>query len=225
MRLPARAPCWWRAPAPRWRSLGGGGLLARDPRPSLWAAACGGGRGAVLSPPAAPASGRAAAFWHPLRTLADARTPVRLVVDRAAVRRGDSVTVTIEVPAATRATLWTRGPGEPWQPAPVALDSLGRARRRLGPLQGDLYLRASSGGRSSAQVRVAVALPAFVAGLEPTARYPSYPCRPDEPLAPVSDTIPIPGGTVVLSIRAACVPVVPAAWRRGYSRAPLTGAG
>jgi len=105
----------------------------------------------VLFVAASPGAGRAAAFWHPLRTLADTRTPVRLAVDRATVRRGDSVTVTIEVPSATRATLWTRGPGEPWQPAPVTLDSLGHARRRLGPLQGDLYLRASSGGRRSAQ--------------------------------------------------------------------------
>ncbi len=202
-------------------------LLARDTRTSLLAATFAAALGAVLFLAAAPASGagRAAAFWHPLRTLADARTPVRLVVDRAAVRRGDSVTVTIEVPAATRATLWTRGPGEPWQPAPVALDSLGRARRRLGPLQGDLYLRASSGGRSSAQVRVAVALPAFVAGLELTARYPSYLGRPDEPLAPGADTIPIPEGTVILSSGAASVPLARAAWRRGDVRAALTVAG
>jgi len=200
-------------------ALAVGRLLARDTRTSLLAATFAAGLGAVLFLTAAPASGRAAAFWHPLRTLADARTPVRLVVDRAAVRRGDSVTVTIEVPAATRATLWTRGPGEPWQPAPVALDSLGRARRRLGPLQGDLYLRASSGGRSSAQVRVAVALPAFVAGLELTARYPSYLGRPDEPLAPGADTIPIPEGTVILSSGAASVPLARAAWRRGDVRA------
>src|SRR5437660_8642199 len=198
MRSPARAPCCWRAAAPGVAALG-----------------------AVLFLVAAPGAGRAAAFWHPLRTLADARTPVRLAVDRAAVRRGESITVTIDVPAATRATLWTRGPGEPWQPAPVALDSLGHARRRLGPLQGDLYLRASSGGRRSPQVRVAVALPAFVAGLELTARYPSYLGRPDEPLAPGGDTIPIPEGTVILSSGAASVPLARAAWRRGDVRAPL----
>ena len=103
----------------------------------------------------------------------------------------------------------------------MALDSLGHARRRLGPLQGDLYLRASSGGRRSAQVRVAVALPAFVAGLELTARYPSYLGRPDEPLAPGGDTIPIPEGTVILSSGAASVPLARAAWRRGDVRAPL----
>ena len=205
-------------------ALAVGRLLARDTRTSLLAATGVAGLGAVLFLVTAPPSGagRAAAFWHPLRTLADARTPVRLAVDRAAVRRGESITVTIDVPAATGATLWTRGPGEPWQPAPVALDSLGHARRRLGPLQGDLYLRASSGGRRSAQLRVAVALPAFVAGLELTARYPSYLGRPDEPLAPGGDTIPIPEGTVILSSGSASVPLARAAWRRGDVRAPLT---
>src|SRR2546427_3846010 len=81
---------------------------------------------------ALPISGRAAAFWHPLRTLAAARMPVRLWVDRATVRRGDSVTVTVQVPAASRATLWTRGPGEPWLAASLALDSVGRAVRQIG---------------------------------------------------------------------------------------------
>ena len=108
-----------------------GRLLARDTRTSLYAAAGVAVLGAALFVAASPGAGRAAAFWHPLRTLADTRTPVRLAVDRATVRRGDSVTATIDVPAATRATLWTRGPGEPWRPAPVTLDSLGHAQRRL----------------------------------------------------------------------------------------------
>src|SRR2546425_12900295 len=51
---------------------------------------------------------RSSDLWHPLRAMVDARAPVRLAVDRATVRRGDSVTVTLEVPAATRAILWTR---------------------------------------------------------------------------------------------------------------------
>ena len=198
-----------------------GRLLARDTRTSLYAAAGVAVLGAALFVAASPGAGRAAAFWHPLRTLADTRTPVRLAVDRATVRRGDSVTATIDVPAATRATLWTRGPGEPWRPAPVTLDSLGHAQRRLGPLQADLYVRASSGGRRSADVRVAVALPAFVAGLELTARYPAYLGRADEPLAPGADTIPVPEGTVILTSGAASVPLARAAWRRGDVRVPL----
>src|SRR3989454_3746373 len=114
----------------------------------------------------------------------------------ATVRRGDSVTVTLEVPAATRAILWTRGPGEPGRAAAIALDSLGRATRRLGPRESDLYLRASSGSRRSVERRVSVALPAFLAGLELTARYPEYLARPDEPLVPGPDLVAIPEGSV-----------------------------
>jgi len=188
----------------------------------LGAAALGG----ALFVASAPAAGRAAAFWHPLRTLAAARMPVRLWVDRATVRRGDSVTVTVQVPAASRATLWTRGPGEPWRAASLALDSVGRAVRRIGPLEADVFLRASSGGRSSAERRVTVALPAFVAALELTARYPAYLARPDEPLVPGGDTIPVPEGTVIVTSGAASVPLATVAWRQGgaVSRLAVTGA-
>src|SRR2546428_422019 len=105
--------------------------LARGTRRGVLVALGAAAAGAALFVASAPAAGRAAAFWHPLRTLADARTPVRLSVDRATVRRGDSVTVTVQVPAAARATLWTRGPGEPWRAASLGLDSAGRALRRL----------------------------------------------------------------------------------------------
>src|SRR5439155_7888359 len=131
------------------------------------------------------------------------------------VRRGESVTVTLDVPVATRATLWTRGPGEPWHPAPVALDSLGHATRRIGPLESDLYLRASSGSRRSVERRVRVALPAFVAGLALTALYPQYLARPDEPLLPGPDPVAVPEGTAILTSGAASVPLAAAAWRRG----------
>ncbi len=191
-----------------------GRLLARGTRASLAMGVGTAALGAALFVTSSPGAGRAAAFWHPLRAIADARAPVRLAVDRATVRRGDSVTVTLEVPAATRALLWTRGPGEPWRPAPVALDSLGRATRRIGPLESDLYLRATSGGRRSVERRVSVALPAFVAGLELTARYPAYLGRPDEPLVPGPDPLAIPEGSVILTSGAASVPLAAAAWRR-----------
>src|SRR4029077_16691981 len=64
-------------------------------------------------------------------------------------------------------------------------------------------------------------LPAFVAGLELTARYPAYLARADEPLTPGADTIPIPEGTVILTSGATSVPLARAAWRRGDVRAPL----
>jgi hypothetical protein len=175
--------------------------------------------GATLFVMAAPATGRAA-FWHPLRALADARTPVRLEVDRATVRRGDSVTATVTVAGANRATLWTRGPGEPWHPAPIVIDSMGRGVRRLGPLEGDLYIRATSGTRRSADRKVTVALPAFVADLELAARFPSYLNRPEEPIVPGPDTVMLPAGTVVDTKGAASVPLAGAAWR-GTDASPL----
>src|SRR5205823_1604776 len=112
--------------------------LARGTRRGVAAGVGAAALGGALFVASAPASGRAAAFWHPLRTLAAARTPVRLWVDRATVRRGDSVTVTVLVPAAAHATLETRAPGEPWHAASLTLDSVGRAVRRIGPLEADL---------------------------------------------------------------------------------------
>ena len=199
--------------------------LARGTRRGVAAGVGAVALGGALFVASAPASGRAAAFWHPLRTLAAARTPVRLWVDRATVRRGDSVTVTVLVPAAARATLETRGPGEPWRAASLTLDSVGRAVRRIGPLEADLFLRASSGGRTSGERRVTVALPAFVADLELTARYPAYLARPEEPLVPGGDTILVPEGTVIVTNGAASVPLATAAWRRGsaLSRLAVTG--
>jgi len=199
--------------------------LARGTRDWLLAGAVAALLGAAVFVAASPAAGRAAAFWHPFRTLADARSPVRLSVDRTTVRRGDSVTVTVEVPAATRATLWTRRPGEPWTPAPLTLDSQGRAVRRVGPLDSDLYLRASSGTRRSLERRVTVQLPAFIAALQLTARYPAYLSHPDEPLAPGADTIAIPEGTTILTSGAASVPLAAAAWHHGSRRASLSVSG
>src|SRR2546422_540566 len=123
---------------------------------AAWAAILGGAGlgGAALFVAPAPATGRAA-FWPPLRTLRDARAPVRVLLDRATVPRGASVTVTIEAPAAARAVLWTRGPGEAWRGAAVTLDSAGRAARRVGPLESDLYGKAARGPRTSAERREA----------------------------------------------------------------------
>jgi hypothetical protein len=194
-------------------------------RRRLWAGALMAATGAALFIAAAPASGRAAAFWHPLRALADARAPVRLAVDHATVRRGDRVIATLEVPGGMRATLWTRGPGETWRPVPVSLDSAGRAIRRLGPLQNDLYLRATSGGRKSAELHVAVALPAFLAELAVTARYPAYLDRPDEAVLPGADTLALPEGTVLQTTGLASVPLAAAGWTRSGETWPLRVSG
>ncbi len=151
--------------------------------------------GAALFVAAAPASGRAAGFWRPLATWRAARAPVRLTADRSAVRRGEFVSVTVAAPGALHATLWTRAPGEPWQTRALALDAAGRAAERLGPLESDLVLRATAGGRASDTLRVRVTAPLFAGDLEILARFPSYIDRPDEPLVPGSDAVPLPAGT------------------------------
>src|SRR6266566_3228657 len=174
--------------------------------------ACAALTGGLLFLAGSPASGRAAAFWHPVRTWREARAPVRLVVDQRTVRRGGSVTATVTVPGAVRATLWTRGPGEPWKPMLLALDQDGRVVQHVGPIESDLYLRASSGGRRSAEVKIDVALPAFLADLGLTARFPSYLSRADEPLLVGPDVIPLPAGTTVLTNGTASVPLGSAAW-------------
>jgi hypothetical protein len=181
--------------------------------------------GVLLFLAGSPASGRAAAFWHPVRTWREAHAPVRLAVDQRTVRRGGSVTVTITVPGAVRATLWSRGRGEPWKPMLLSLDPDGQVVQHVGPLESDLYLRASSGGRRSAEVKVDVALPAFLADLGLTARFPSYLGRADEPLLVGSDVIPLPAGTTVLTSGSASVPLASAAWTLDARVEPLRVAG
>ena len=168
--------------------------------------------GLVLFMIGSPQSGRAAAFWHPLRTWRNAYAPVRLTVDRRTIRRGGTVTATITVPGARRVTLWTRGPGEPWKPMLLALDAEGSIVQHVGPIESDLYLRAASGGRSSGEVKINVALPAFLADLALTARFPSYLGRSDEPLLVGPEVIPLPAGTAVITNGTASVPLAAAAW-------------
>ncbi len=181
--------------------------------------------GVLLFLAGSPASGRAAAFWHPLRTWRDARAPVRLVVDQRTVRRGGSVTATITVPGAVRVTLWSRGPGEPWKPQLLALDANGSVVQHVGPIESDLYLRATSGGRGTAEIKIDVALPAFLADLGLTARFPSYLNRSDEPLLVGPDVIPLPAGTIVLTSGSASVPLASAAWTLESRVEPLHIAG
>ncbi|HEY3280414.1 MAG TPA: hypothetical protein VGJ83_07855 [Gemmatimonadales bacterium] len=196
-------------------------LLARTTRRRLAFGAAALLTGAALLLVASPAAGRAAAFWNPLGAWRDAHSPVRLAVDRGSVRRGDSITVTVTARGATRAVLWTRGPGEPWRPAALLLDTQGRAARRLGPLDSDLFVRAASGGRRSAELKIEVALPAFLADLALTARYPAYLARGEEPLLPGPDTVLLPVGTEIVASGTASVPLGEAAWRGGTRVARL----
>src|SRR5216117_1831234 len=181
--------------------------------------------GVLLFLAGSPASGRAAAFWHPVRTWRDARAPVRLIVDRSTVRRGGTVTATITVPGAERVTLWMRGAGEPWKATLLSLAADGHVVQQVGPIESDLYLRASSGGRRSGEIKIDVALPAFLADLGLTARFPSYLNRSDEPLLVGPDVIPLPAGTTVLTSGSASVPLASAAWTLESRVEPLHIAG
>ena len=168
--------------------------------------------GATLLLAAAPARGGSAAFWHPLRAWRDARAPVRIAVDRNRVRSGDTVRVIVDVPGGARAVLWRRAPGEAWRPQALALDSTGHATLAVGPVTGDLYLRAASGRRRSEEVRIAVERPAFLSDVALTARYPAYLERPDEVLVPGPDTIAVPAGTTIRACGFASTPLKAAAW-------------
>src|SRR5437899_2567761 len=188
------------------------GVLRRTTRRRIAAGAGAAITGMVFFPAGSPASVRAAGFWHPVRTWRDAHAPVRLAVDQRTVRRGGSVTATITVPGAVRVTLWTRGAGEPWKPLLVSLDADGHVVQHLGPIESDLYLRASSGGRRSAEIKIDVALPAFLADLGLTARFPLYLGRSDEPLLVGPEVIPLPAGTTVVTSGTASVPLSSAGW-------------
>jgi hypothetical protein len=168
--------------------------------------------GAGIFVMASPDRSGAAAFWDPLRAIRDARSPVRLTVDRLVVPRGDSITASIVVLAAPDAMLWTRNPGEPWRSSSIALADDGTATRRIGPLTADLHIRVTSGSRRSRTLTVAVTNPPFLAELALTARFPSYLRRGDEPVMTGPDTVLLPTGTTILTRGTASASLTSAQW-------------
>jgi len=142
-----------------------------------------------------PSRGSTAALWHPGLAWRATLSPVSLAVSRSEVMRGDSVTVNLEAYGRHAGTLWTRAPGESWRPEAVTLDSTGQANRVLGPLQSDLFLRLTSGGKGSDTLQVKVRVPAFLGSLSLTAHYPRYLKLEDEPLPTSGDTLVLPAGT------------------------------
>ena len=196
-------------------------VLSRGTRAFYYGSLGAASAGALLLLLAHPASARAAAFWHPFRTVADARAPVRLFLDRTLARRGGSVTATVTVPGGTTARLWTRAPGEPWAETSLPLDASGSARRVLGPLTSDLFVRASSGSRRSNTVAVRIPPLAFVGAVTVTAHYPGYLDRPDETLPVGADTAVVPEGTRLVTDGEASVPLAAAGWTWAGGRIPL----
>lgn len=177
--------------------------------------------GALLLVSARPWQPPATRVWHPASALLDAAKPVRLVASASSVDRGDSVTLTVEAPGRVRATLYTRTLGDTWVTLPLDLDSAGRAVRRIGPLAADIFARASSGGRRSDTIHVAVRLPAFLGSLTVTAHYPRYLQLADEPLPVSGDTILLPAGTRLVTQGQATAALSRVEWMGGARPAVL----
>jgi hypothetical protein len=159
-----------------------------------------------------PRRGPASALWHPGLAWRATLAPVNLTASRQVVMRGDSVTLGLEAYGRRSGTLWIRAPGESWKSEPVGLDSTGRATRVIGPLESDLYVRLSSGGRGSDTLQIQVRVPAFLGSLALTAHYPHYLKLEDEPLPTAGDTLVIPAGTRLEVKGEATAPLAGAQW-------------
>ena len=197
-----------------WLSSHGRGALTpvrKKGMRSVWAGALVGLVGASLFLWAGPTDEEGGAFWRPHTLLSAIWAPVRLEVDAEQVRRGERVTATVSAFGRSSVSLSTRSPGEPWSVQPVTLDSTGTAVITLGPLDTDLYVRASSGRRASRTVHVRVTLPAFIATLALRARFPNYLDRVDEQLF-AGDSVFLPAGTRLVAEGQVTVPVGSATW-------------
>ncbi len=189
------------------------GVRGRAAR-SLWLGACTLTVGAALFY-ASTRGGQPNGFLRPFSMLTTRTGAVTLAVDRAEVRRGESIRVAVRAPGRRTATLWSRAPGEAWEGRTLALNTVGLATAVLGPLDADRYLRAVSENVSSDTVHVSVALPAFLAQLSLMARYPDYLERPDEPLVAGPDAVSLPVGTRITARGLATVDLEEVVWRRG----------
>ena len=168
--------------------------------------------GAVGLLGAGPSRAPVRMLWHPAEALGLALGAIRLEASALTVDRGGAVTLTIRAAGRRAAVLWERAPGEVWRSRPVALDSVGEARVSSGPLTADLFVRASSEGRGSDTLRVAVRVPAFLGAVSVTAQYPRYLGLEDEPLSFGADSIMLPAGTRLLVEGEATAPLTSANW-------------
>ncbi len=170
---------------------------------------------------AGPVHGPAAALWYPARAWEATLAPVSIRAESAAVDRGDSVRLFLRATGRKVATLWTRGPGESWQPQQVRLDSIGAATSVVGPLRTDLFARITSGGRGSDTIVVNVRIPAFLGTLTVTAHYPRYLNLEDEPMPVAGDTLLLPAGTMLETQGTATAALSRGAWVSDRARAEL----
>jgi hypothetical protein len=147
--------------------------------------------------------------------------PLRISLSAAEAERGGRVTVDIEARGRQRAILWVRAPGESWRGQGLTLDSTGRAGTILGPLESDLFVRFTAGGRGSDTLQVRVRIPAFLGSLAVTARYPRYLGLDDESIPTRGDTVLVPEGTRLETLGEATAPLAGATWSAPGSRAAL----
>ncbi|TFG51697.1 MAG: MFS transporter [Gemmatimonadales bacterium] len=134
-------------------------------------------------------------MWRPLQAAAVLRAPVGIRVTATEVEPGAMVSALIRARGRREAMLWSRSPGETWHGEAIRLDSVGETARELGPIKSDLFLRVTSGGRSSDTVAIRVRMPAFLGALLITARYARYLGLEDEPIPLNGDTVVLPEGT------------------------------
>ncbi len=175
--------------------------------------------GVVLLVASGPTKGAAARFWDPLGLVTEAFGPVAISADRLAVQYGDSVGLQVEARGRFSVELWQRSPGEQWSSTTVELDSVGAASVWLGPLDSDVFVRASSGSRDSDTLHVVVALPSLLTDLTLVARYPRYLNMTDHPLVP-GDSVVLPIGTEVVSNGRVTLELADAAWVGGDTLVP-----
>lgn len=144
---------------------------------------------------AGPVSGPASALWHPGAAWEATVAPVTISAEQSEIDRGENVALHLKATGRREATLWLRGPGEPWRSQVIELDSAGRKVESIGPLRTDLFARLTSGGRGSDTIQVRVRIPAFLGSLTVTAHYPRYLDLEDEPVPVSGDTLLLPSGT------------------------------
>jgi hypothetical protein len=170
---------------------------------------------------AGPVDGPASALWRPGDAWEATVAPVTISAAQAEIDRGESVALHLKATGRREATLWLRGPGEPWRSQLVQLDSAGRGVESIGPLRTDLFARLTSGGRGSDTIQVRVRIPAFLGSLTVTAHYPRYLDLEDEPVPVSGDTLLLPAGTELRTEGAATAELIRGAWVWSSGQAPL----
>jgi Domain of unknown function (DUF4175) len=178
--------------------------------------------GALLLVSARPTHGRAALLWHPGEAWESTVAPLAIALSQNEVDRGARVDVLVRARGREHAILWVRAPGEAWRGQGLTLDSAGRATTTLGPLEADLFVRLTSGGRASDTLHVTVRIPAFLGSLSVTARYPRYLGLEDEAIPTHGDTVVVPEGTRLETEGEATAALAGAGWTAAGSKVSLS---